>query len=56
MKIYLDVLMLTNAVTAMVLVRCVARLTKERLRLRRELAAGGIGAAAALLAAARRLC
>lgn len=53
MKIYLDVLMLTNAVTAMVLVRCVARLTRERLRLRRELAAGGIGAAAALLAAAR---
>ena len=53
MKIYLDVLMLTNGIIAMVLVRCTARLTHERLRLRRELAAGGVGAAAALLAAAK---
>ena len=52
MKIYLDVLMLTNAVIAMVLVRCTARLTHERLRLRNELAAGGVGAVSALLAAA----
>lgn len=50
MKIYIDVLMLTNGIIAMVLVRCVARVTGERLRLRRELEAGAVGALAALLA------
>ncbi|MCR5123260.1 MAG: sigma-E processing peptidase SpoIIGA [Ruminococcus sp.] len=51
MKIYIDVLMLTNAIIAMVLVRCTARLTHERLRLRRELSAGAAGAVFSLLAA-----
>lgn len=51
MKIYIDVLMLTNAIIAMVLVRCTARLTHERLRLRREIEAGAAGALFSLLAA-----
>ena len=53
MKIYIDILMLTNAVTAMILVRCTARLSRERLRLRRELMAGLVGAAASLLVLVR---
>ena len=53
MKIYIDILMLTNAVTAMVLVRCTARFTHERLTVRRELAAGCIGGAASLIAVVR---
>ena len=53
MKIYIDVLMITNGIIAMVLVRCAARITGERLRLRQELAAGAAGAVSALLAIVR---
>lgn len=50
MKIYIDVLILTNAVITLIYLHCTASVCRERLSLRRELAAAALGGAGSLLA------
>lgn len=50
MKIYLDILILTNAITTLVMIRCVSRLSHRSLRIRQEMAGAAVGGAAALIA------
>lgn len=52
MKIYLDILMITNAVITLTYLRCICRITHERLPLKRELISAAIGGAGSLLVAA----
>ncbi len=50
MKIYVDVLVLTNAVITLIYLRCIASVCRERLRARNEAAAAVIGGLGSLLA------
>lgn len=53
MKIYLDILMITNAVITLIYLRCICRITHERLTLKRELTSAAIGGAGSLLVTAQ---
>lgn len=50
MKIYIDVLVITNFVITLIYIRCIETLCRERIRLRRETAGAAIGGLGSLLA------
>ncbi|MCD8096221.1 MAG: sigma-E processing peptidase SpoIIGA [Ruminococcus sp.] len=53
MKIYIDVLVITNAVITLIYIWCISKITHDDLPLKREIAAAAIGGIGSLLAAAQ---
>lgn len=51
MKIYVDVLVITNAVVTLCYIECICRITHEKAELKRELTAASVGGACSLIAA-----
>ena len=50
MKIYLDVLMITNAVITLIYINCICRVMHEKISSARETAAAAVGGAGSLIA------